>query len=211
MPDKIENIIKELTGLAEEIKAFKKREIGYKSWLTKYKQENQNLIKTNNEICKQRDDALTELSKQAEILKLSQKDNLKDKKVEELRFANTLACQQRDEASKELSIIKVEVGELKKHLKDAKQAKENIEYIFDRYDEEIRNIQKKREAYQDICQRVKNEISDDELFANLLIREAERLLFEEEEILTIEIQINSNDSPQMFTDLASINRSLLDR
>jgi hypothetical protein len=206
MLNKIENIIKELKEVREQIKTLKRREISYKSWLGKFKQENEKLIETNRVICQQRDDALTELSiKQAELLKLSQKDNPEDNKVKELIFANKIVCQQRDEALAELSIKRTE---LLKSLQEAKQAKQDRDRSINNLDEVI----KKLEAYQNVCERVKNKISDsDKSLANLLIKEAERLLFEEETTSTIEIKLDYKENPQMFTDQASINRSLLER
>jgi hypothetical protein len=180
MLDKIENIFKELKEVTKEIKTLKKRETAYKAWLRKFKQENEDLIQTNSIIRQQRDDALTKLAiKQAEFFKLSQKDNLENKKLKELMFANKIVCKQRDEALKELSVKK---AELLKSLQEAKQAKQDRDRSLDNLDEVIRKL----EAYQNVCEKVKSQISNnDESMANLLIQEAERLLFEEEISSTI--------------------------
>jgi hypothetical protein len=123
MLNKIENIFKELKDVSDEIKIFRRREIAYKYWLRKLKQENEELIQTNSALSKQRDDALTALSEQAEFLKnLSPKNNLEDKKVKELMFANKIVCKQRDEALEELSVKR---AELLKSLQEAKQAKQD--------------------------------------------------------------------------------------
>jgi hypothetical protein len=120
-------------------------------------------------------------------------------------FANHIVCKQRDEALEELSIKR---SELLKSLQEAKQAKQDRDRSIENLDEVIGKL----EAYQKICKKVKNQISDnDKSQATLSIEEAERLLFEEETKTTIEIQLDNKESPQMFTDPASINRSLLDR
>jgi hypothetical protein len=206
MLDKIENVIKELKEVTNEIKILKKRETAYKYWLKKFKQENKQLIQTNRVICKQRDDAITELSiKQAESLEISQKDYLEDKKVKELIVANKIVCKQRDEALEELSFKR---AELLKSLQEAKQAKQDRDRSLANLDEVIGKL----EAYQKVCEKVKNQIYErDKSLAILLIEEAERLLFEEETTSTIEVKLDAKESPQMFTDQASINRSLLDR
>ncbi|MGL5808022.1 MAG: hypothetical protein ACRC2R_01945 [Xenococcaceae cyanobacterium] len=206
MLDKIENVIKDLKEVTQEIKTLKKRETAYKAWLRKFKQENEELIQTNNALCKQRDDALTELSiKQAEIFRLSQEDNLEHKKVNELMFANKIVCKQRDEALKELSVKR---AELLKSLQEAKQAKQERDRSINNLDEVIIKL----EAYQKVCEKVKNQISDnDRSLASELIKKAEKLLFEDETTSQIEIELDPKHSPQMFTNSASINRSLLDR
>lgn len=206
MLKKIDNALKELTEIREQIETFNKKERAYKYWLRKFKKENESLLKKNIEICQQRDNALTELSiQQKELLKLAHKNPSQDNKVKELIFANKIVCKQRDEALTELSIKR---DELLKSLHEAKQAKQNRDIAINNLDEVIGKL----EAYQNICERFKNEISDsDQSIASLLIKEAERLLFEEQTTPAIEIKLDRQENPQMFTDPASINRSLLDR
>lgn len=203
MLNKIGNIIKELEELAAEIKTLKKREIAYKAWLKKFKQENEELRQTQIVLCKQRNDALAELSiKQTESFK---EEKSGENKIKQLIFANHIVCQQRDEALLELSTKR---AALLQSLQEAQEAKYDRDRAIDNLDEVIDKL----EAYKIICERVKNLIPEsDRSLTSWLIQKADKLLFEEEITNTIEIELDCRENPQMFTDRASINRSLLDR
>lgn len=121
------------------------------------------------------------------------------RKNEELKFVNNLVCKQRDQALKELSLKQVE---LLKSLQEGQQAKKDRDKAISKLDEIITKLEK----YQRICE-TKRE--NDTQGSDYLLQEAERLFFREE--IEIEIKLDRRDSPQMFTDRASINRSLLDR
>ncbi len=66
----------------------------------------------------------------------------------------------------------------------------------------------KIELFKDACEKADKIRYSDKYY---LIKEAENLLFGEEILTRREELLDHRDSPQMFTDQASINRSLLDR
>ena len=74
--------------------------------------------------------------------------------------------------------------------------------------EELNNLIAKIEAYKITCKKAEQIRYADKTY---LIKEAENLLFEEEVLTEGEEVLDYRNSPQMFTDPASINRSLLDR
>ena len=142
----------------QEFKKLKRSLGGYKGWLTRYRKEKK-----------------------------------------ELKFVNNLVCKQRDEALDELSLKQVE---LLKSLQEGQQAKKDRDKAIAKLDGVITKLEK----YRKMCERAR-EIKDKD--SDYLLREAERLFFQDE--FEIEIKLNERDNPQMFTDQASINRSLLDR
>jgi hypothetical protein len=195
MLNNIENIIKELLYIKEEIKKSEEKEKKYLEWLRKFKKENERLVKTNNILKQQKNNAL-------EKLFFLQENASKLKRAEELIFANKFVCKQRDDALAELSTKK---AELLHSLQEARKAKIDRDLAIQNLDDVIKNL----EAYQNICQEIKNKIYIGEQdFTTVLIEKAETLLFKEE---IIEVIFNEVEQPQMFTDTASINRSLLDR
>lgn len=115
----------------------------------------------------------------------------------ELKYVNNLVCKQRDKALDELSVKQVE---LLQSLREGQQAKKERDQAISKLDEVIIKL----ERYKNICDRARENGDRD---SDYLLIEAERLFFQSE----IEIKLDRQDSPQMFTDRASINRSLLDR
>ncbi|BAZ46246.1 hypothetical protein NIES4102_32760 [Chondrocystis sp. NIES-4102] len=203
MLDRIANIIVELKAVTKEAKSLARKEILYKDELKKIKLENVALRGQNATIIKERDQAIKERDQAFNNLPL--KDNPDNRKVKELLFANKIVCQQRDQALQELSIKR---EELLKSLQEAKIAKKDRDISLSNLDEVISKL----EAYQNICQEVKSKISQGKrVDADLLIEYAERLLFEEELGSTSERKLDYLENSYMFTDQASINRSLLDR
>ncbi len=165
MSQEVDYALKEIKRLQDiiydakqDFKKLKRSLGGYKGWLTRYRKETKELKYVNNLVCKQRDEALNELSlKQAELLK---------------------------------------------SLQEGQQAKKDRDKAISKLDEVIIKLEK----YKTICEKARE--SNDEN-SDYLLREAEKLFFQDE--IEIEIKLNDRDSPQMFTDPASINRSLLDR
>ena len=110
------------------------------------------------------------------------------------------AYQERDRANRELNIKQ---QELLKAVEEAKQAKELRDKAITQLDEIIAKI----EQYKDICDRANKITYADKVY---LIKEAEKLFFDED-IIERDFNLDSREYPQMFTDRASIGRSLLDR
>jgi chromosome segregation ATPase len=129
-----------------------------------------------------------------------QKEELK-KEASLLKIANSVACKQRDELQKELNLKK---EELLRSVRDGKKAKEERDKAISELDKIIEKI----ESYKQICEKANKITYADKTY---LIKEAVRLFFEEDSINQETELINSRDNPQMFTDPASTNRSLLDR
>ena len=73
---------------------------------------------------------------------------------------------------------------------------------------ELNNLIKRIEAFKKSCEKADKIRYADKYY---LIKEAENLLFDEEILSPKEEILDYRDSSQMFTDPASINRSLLDR
>lgn len=107
---------------------------------------------------------------------------------------------ERDRANRELSIKQ---QELVKAVAEAKKAKEARERALVELDAVIAKI----EEYRGVCDRANKMTYADKVY---LIQKAEELFFDEE-IIDRNLNLNSREKPQMFTDSASINRSLLDR
>ena len=121
------------------------------------------------------------------------------KETKALKFTNNLVCTQRDEALAQLSLKQVE---LLKSVHEGKQAKKDRDRAIAKLDVVISKL----ETYKNICARAREMDNQD---SDYLLREAERLFFQDE--IEIEIKLDPKDNPQMFTDPASINRSLLDK
>lgn len=117
-----------------------------------------------------------------------------------LKNDNIIISQERDTAVQELNIKQ---QSLLKAVEEARQAKELRDKALSELDEIIAKI----EQYKEICDRANKIIYADKIY---LIKEAEKLFFDEE-ILTKDINLNTREYPQMFTDQASIGRSLLDK
>ena len=73
---------------------------------------------------------------------------------------------------------------------------------------ELNNLIAKIELFKVACEKADKIRYADKYY---LIKEAENLLFGEEVLTPTEEILDYRDSPQMFTDPASINRSLLDK
>lgn len=125
-----------------------------------------------------------------------QKDLKQEIKV--LKYSNKIVCRQRDEQSEELKEKQVA---LLNAVQEAKLAKETRDKALLELDEVIAKIEKFKRA----CDRL-NQMSYAKKID--LIKEAEKLLFEEE-VIDNELNLDEREYPQMFTDPASINRSLL--
>ena len=88
-------------------------------------------------------------------------------------------------------------------IEEAKQAKESRDSVISELDKIIEKI----EQYKKICDNANQMTYADKKY---LITKAEELFFDEE-VLTIDCTITRKDNPQMFTDIASIGRSLLEK
>lgn len=126
-----------------------------------------------------------------------QKEELK-KEASLLKVANRVACEQRDKLQEELKLKKEELFHFVQEAKKAKQER-------DKAISELDKIIEKIEAYKQICEKANKITYADKTY---LITEAVRLFFEENVIIKEKKLINRKDNPQMFTDPASINRSL---
>ena len=89
-------------------------------------------------------------------------------------------------------------------IQEAIKAKEQRDHAIAELDNLINQI----EAYKQVCEKFGKVKYADKIS---LIKEAEKLLFDEEVLIAINATVNKKDNPQMFTDCASVNRSLLDR
>ncbi|MDJ0588599.1 MAG: hypothetical protein QNJ72_01215 [Pleurocapsa sp. MO_226.B13] len=120
------------------------------------------------------------------------------KEITVLKSNNKIVCQQRDEQSQE---VKQKQTALLNAVRDAKIAQESRDKAL----LELENVIARIDEFKQACDRI-NQIT----YANKadLIKEAEKLLFEEE-IIDDELNLDEREYPQMFTDPASINRSLL--
>ncbi len=99
--------------------------------------------------------------------------------------------------------LQLKQQDLLEAVAEAKQAIHLRDNALSQLDEVITKI----EQFKEICDRANKMSYADKIY---LIREAEKLLFEEE-ILTVDLKLDSRAQPQMFTDQASIGRSLLDK
>ena len=119
-----------------------------------------------------------------------------------LRNNNRYICQEKDRLTNELDIKQ---QELLQAIINAKEAKEDRDLAISQLDAVIFKI----EEYRAICEKANKITYADKVY---LIKAAEKLFFDDE-IINLENDIgnwDSKDKPQMFTDRASINRSLLD-
>jgi thioesterase domain-containing protein len=120
----------------------------------------------------------------------------------ELKQINLVVCKQRDEAVQELQELKLKQQSLWETIEAAKKAKQQRDEALLQLDEVINKI----EQYKKICDQASQIAYADKIY---LIREAEKLFFDEE-IININIEFDPKSQSQMFTDRASINRNLLD-
>jgi len=120
----------------------------------------------------------------------------------QLEQTNLAVCKQRDEAVQELQELKLKQQNLWKTIESAREAKEQRDKALLQLDEIINKI----EQYKEICDQASQIVYADKIY---LIREAERLFFDEE-IINTDIEFDPKSQAQMFTDQASINRNLLD-
>lgn len=118
----------------------------------------------------------------------------------ELKRTNLIVCQEKERAIQELEVKQQCLLET---VEEARQAKELRDKALSQLDEVIAKI----EQYKEICDRA-NQIT----YANktYLIKEAEKLFFDDP-VINLEFKLDSREKPQMFTDKASVARSLLDR
>lgn len=128
-----------------------------------------------------------------------QKEELKQEAAI-LKHANLVVCQQRDEVTEDL---KIKQHKLLEAVEKASKSKAERDLALSQLDEVITKI----EQYKEVCERASKINYADKTY---LIREAEKLFFDEE-LLNQDLNLDSKESPQMFTDPASIGRSLLDR
>ena len=117
----------------------------------------------------------------------------------ELQQELSSTIQEKDWAIAELNKLK-----LSSSVQEALKAKEQRDNAIAELDNLINQI----EAYKQVCEKFSKVRYADK---TALIREAEKLLFDEEVLIELNTTINEKDNPQMFTDCASVNRSLLDR
>ena len=125
------------------------------------------------------------------------------KQLHELKQDNAAISRQRDKALQDLQELQVKQQDLLQAVAEAKQAKERRDRAILQLDEVIAKI----EQYREVCLRANKITYADKTY---LIKEAERLFFDEE-IISQDIEFDSQEQPQMLTDRASIGRSLLDR
>ncbi|MGB5633641.1 MAG: hypothetical protein WBM44_29170 [Waterburya sp.] len=123
------------------------------------------------------------------------------KQQKELKQDNLAISKQRDQAVQELEIKQQCLLET---VEQAKEAKESRDKALSQLD----NVIAKIEQYREICIKANKIAYADKVY---LIKEAEKLFFDEE-ILTMDVvEFDSASKPQMFEDQASIGRYLLDR
>lgn len=116
-----------------------------------------------------------------------------------LKNDNQIVCQQRDRANQELYLKQ---QELLIAVTEAKEAKE----LRDKALSQLDGIIAKIEQYKEICDRANKITYTDKIY---LIQEAEKLFFDEKVINSDSPCLDEKEYPQMFTDQASTNRSLL--
>ena len=95
-------------------------------------------------------------------------------------------------------------GQLSSSIEEAVKAKEQRDTALKELDDLILRI----ESFQSVCtrfSRITYARKED------IVKEAEKLLFEERIPAEAATRLDKREQPQMFTDPASINRSLLDR
>ncbi len=127
-----------------------------------------------------------------------QQKQLRQENVE-LQKELSSTIKERDIAIAQLNKVKLSTS-----IEEGIQAKDQRDKAIAELDKLIVQIEK----YKEVCQnysKIRYAKKRD------LIKEAENLLFGEEVLEAVTETINEIDNPQMFTDYASINRSLLDR
>ncbi len=131
--------------------------------------------------------------------KYRQQQKALHQKVITLQNDNQIVCQQRDRVNQELYLKQ---QELLKAVAEAKQAKELRDKALSQLDDIIAKI----EQYKEVCDRANKITYADKVY---LIQEAEKLFFDEKVINLDPPDLDEKEYPQMFTDQASTNRSLL--
>ena len=111
---------------------------------------------------------------------------------------------QKKELIRENEELQNKISQLAYQIEAGQQAKDQRDNAIT----ELNDLIKRIESYKIICEKADKIRYADK---NYLIKEAENLLFDEEILTEREEILDYRDSPQMFTDQASINRSLLDR
>lgn len=111
---------------------------------------------------------------------------------------------QKKELIQENAVLQDKISELANQIKLGTQAKNQRDNAIKEFNELIERI----EAFKESCEKADKIRYADKYY---LIKEAENLLFDEEILSPKEEILDYRDSAQMFTDTASINRSLLDR
>jgi chromosome segregation ATPase len=122
-----------------------------------------------------------------------------NQEVVTLKNDNQIVCRQRDRVNQELYLKQ---QELLKAVEEAKQAKELRDKALSQLDDIIAKI----EQYKEVCDRANRITYADKIY---LIQAAEKLFFDEKIINLDFPYLDEKEYPQMFTDQASTNRSLL--
>ncbi len=122
------------------------------------------------------------------------------KQQQELKQDNLAISKERDNAVKELELKQQHLLET---VEEAKQAKELRDQALLQLDEVINKI----EQYKEICKKANKISYADKIY---LIKEAEKLFFDEE-IITTDIELDSTGKPQLESGQAALGRYLLDR
>ena len=111
---------------------------------------------------------------------------------------------QKKELIQENEALHNKISGLANQIELGTQAKNQRDNAIKEFNELIERI----EAFKESCEKADKIRYADKYY---LIKEAENLLFDEEILSPKEEILDYRDSSQMFTDPASINRSLLDR
>lgn len=111
---------------------------------------------------------------------------------------------QKTELIKEKEDLQKKVLQLSSQIEAGQKAKNQRDNAI----AELNDLIAKIELFKGACEKADKIRYSDKYY---LIKEAENLLFGEEILTRREELLDHRDSPQMFTDRASINRSLLDR
>lgn len=122
------------------------------------------------------------------------------KQQQELKQDNLVVSKERDNAVKELEIKQQHLLET---VEEAKQAKELRDQALLQLDEVINKI----EQYKEICKKADKISYADKIY---LIKEAEKLFFDEE-IITTDTEPYHTGKPQLEPGQAAFGRYLLDR
>ena len=122
------------------------------------------------------------------------------KQQKELKQDNLAISKERDIAVKELEIKQQHLLET---VEEARQAKELRDKALLQLDEVINKI----EQYKEICKKADQISYADKIY---LIKEAEKLFFDEK-IITVDVEFDPKEKPQLESGQAALGRYLLDR